>query len=90
MTKRHFDGPGFVGFIATAAIIIVLALTLYSILPKVAQAQGVEEHVIMPKAVLIELGTKYLESISERNAMIEALQQAQKEIHRLQSATNCS
>jgi len=90
MGKHRIDGPGMVGFIAAATIILTLALALYTILPKTAQAQGVDEELTIKKSAIVELGSKYLESIADRNKLLDALDEASKEIRRLQSATNCS
>lgn len=89
MGKRRFDGPGVIGFIAAATVILVMAVLLWTILPKEAQASDDVELTIR-KGAIIELGTRYLESIADRNVLIEELNKAQREIHRLQSATNCS
>ena len=90
MGKHRIDGPGVIGFIAAATAILVMAVLLYTVLPKTAQAQGADEDVVVPRDVLIEVGSRYREWLAVRDALIEALEKAQKEIRRLQSATNCS
>lgn len=89
MGKHRIDGPGIVGFIAAATVILVMAVVLWTLLPKTAQASD-DVELTIKKSAIVELGSKYLESIADRNVLIEELNKAQKEIHRLQSATNCS
>lgn len=90
MGKHRIDGPGVIGFIAAATAILAMAVLLYTVLPKTAQAQGLDEEIVLKKSAIIELGSRYLESVADRDALLEALEKAQKEISRLQSATNCS
>jgi hypothetical protein len=91
MGRRNIDGPGVVGFIAAICAILVMAFFLWAVLPKKAQAHDVaDDDMVLKRSALIELGTKYLQSLSDREVLLEALDRAQKEIHRLQSATNCS
>lgn len=89
MGRKHFDGPGIVGFIAAICAILVMAFFLWAILPKKAQAAD-DEDMVVKRSTLIELGTRYLLSLADREALLEAIAQAHKEIKRLQSATNCS
>jgi len=88
--KKHFDGPGMVGFIAALCAILVMAFFLSVLFPKPAGASEIDDDVTMKRSTLIELGSKYLEAVNDREVLLDALKDAQKTIDRLKSATNCS
>ena len=68
----------------------VVAATLWVLPPAKADSTIGDDEIPIRRSAIVELGTRYLESVNDRNVLLEALQQAQKEISRLQSSTNCS